>query len=67
MFAELSMPYDTHLPELIERSQMHNPDLSPQESQRLKRAYGKHKMLLKEYLDSRLPELSKWLLEVPCI
>jgi len=66
IFAELSMPYDTHLPELVERSQMHNPDLSAQESRRLKRAFGKHKLLLKEYLDSRLPELSKWLLEVPC-
>lgn len=63
---ELSMPPDTPFQNLLERHQMKNPNLLPEEEKALKKAFATNETLMNDYMDSRLPELKRWLLETPC-
>jgi hypothetical protein len=65
-YRELSMPPDPALQKLLERKEMKNPQLSPQEEQVLGRATEHHEKLTREFEESRFPLLKKWFLEVPC-
>lgn len=63
---DLSMPYDTDLPRLLERHQMKNPKLTPDEERALREAFAAHGAMTDDYLGARAPALRDWLLETPC-
>ena len=65
-YYELGMPYDTDLPRLLERKQMKNPALTPEEEHLLEESFDAHRALVVELENSRLPELREWFTETPC-
>jgi hypothetical protein len=66
LFHELSMPSDTHLVALLERSEMKNPELTSDESFALQKGFESHEDMTKEFENSRFPILKHWFLESPC-
>jgi hypothetical protein len=67
LFSELSMSPDLNLVRLLERKQMKNPQLLPDEEAALQRAFDAHQKQTAEFEESRFPELRRWLLETPCM
>ncbi len=63
---ELVMPPTPGLVSLLERSENRRVKLSPSERSRLEAALQTHEELNRDYDESRLPELRRWLLEQPC-
>ena len=66
IYYDLSMPYDTDLQALLERKQMKDPALTPEEESLLKKSFEAHESLTNELEKSRLPALRNWLLETRC-
>jgi hypothetical protein len=63
---ELSMPPAPDLGLLLERSELHNPPLTPAEQKALDAAFDAHQLLADAVLGGRGPALSRWLLMTPC-
>jgi hypothetical protein len=67
VFTELSMPPTRNWINLLEKSEMNRPLMTAEEEKELKKAYHLNHALTAAFLQSRLPELKKWLLESSCL
>ena len=66
VYDELAMPPSPGLVGLLERDDMKERPLSPEEGHRLAAARKAHQKIAEAFDASRLPELRRWLLETPC-
>lgn len=64
---ELSMPPDGRVLRWLERSEMKNPPLSGNEAAEFKGMIHHGRLVMASFLESRFPELKKWLQEKPCM
>ena len=64
---ELSMPPEPRLIRWLEQKEVSNPPLSENEKNGLAIAAHGNQQILKEFMDSRLPELKRWVTSQSCL
>jgi hypothetical protein len=66
VFTELSMSPNPFTIRELERSEMKNPELTPEEEQHLAGRYHQNRQIVNDFLDSRAEILRQWFLQTPC-
>jgi hypothetical protein len=64
---ELSMPPEPHLIRWLEQEEVGNPPLTVVEKKGLANAAHGNEKILKDFMDSRLPELKRWITSQSCL
>jgi hypothetical protein len=64
---ELSMPPEPHLIRWLEQEEVGNPTLTVDEKRGLANAAHGNTKILKDFMDSRLPELKRWITSQSCL